>query len=870
MFLSSSSKSAYHHTVNILSRLITYTSIAIMSSSMAFAFPNTSYFHDRSTTLETFAKSSSLNIDQTVNQTDSQENNQSHKLVKADSTRPLSGDFNHLKQYLLDTSLSEYSIDLPLPDGQSIEYILTPTQVMSESVAEQFPDMRQFKGYAVDNTGLSGRFDVSELGFRGLFDTQNGQVTLDPNHVGNTSEYASYYARSSQDLDPEFNEEALRSTAQSTSRLQRNAAFIPTLKTYRLAVAASYQFTEFYGGQSQALAGIVTMVNRLNEVYEKDLGITFTLVSGTNTIINNANAGPFDNSSNDIDDNQAFLNAIIGSENYDIGHVVNTGGGGLAQLGAVCDNEYKAQGVTGTPSPTGDAFYIDFVAHEIGHQFGANHTFNGVTGSCSGNRNEDSAVEPGSGSTIMAYAGICGILNLQNNSTPHFHAYSINEINNYLATTIGSSCGTVTSQANTAPAIDAGDDITIPANTPFMLVGEADDYQCDSLSYIWEEMDTGTESNSVATMVDDGSRTLFRSWEAVSTPTRYLPRLSDLIDGSLSLGEAYPTTSRTLNFRLTVRQEDTSGNSLPGSNYDDKVVTVDSNSGPFSITSPNSAVTATPGETVTLNWNVANTSSLPVNCSNVDVIIADEGNTTFSGAGEKMLAENIQNTGQTTILVPNLNTANRYIMLRCSNKSFFALSPSTFTFNGSATEVTASQSCTPRSLPESLQLNSSNSGNSNSTSTSTSNSSSSSSSLVGSTSFLFYAPLVLLALGGTLVKRRKFKRITLIGVLLGMITTGCTTVDAQPEQSSWLKGELERVKNTEDYRLITQGGRGEPLPGLDAKEFAQAKQLCGVINVSLSDVIRSDDEMNERVNMINDIARYNKTVWPLCQKHNQP
>ncbi|ADZ92548.1 reprolysin-like metallopeptidase [Marinomonas mediterranea] len=862
MFLSSSSKSAYHHTVNILSRLITYTSIAIMSSSMAFAFPNTSYFHDRSTTLETFAKSSSLNIDQTVNQTDSQENNQSHKLVKADSTRPLSGDFNDLKQYLLDTSLSEYRIDLPLPDGQSIEYILAPTHVMSESVAEQFPDMRQFKGYAVDNTGLSGRFDVSELGFRGLFDTQNGQVTLDPTHVGETNNYASYYARSSNGLDSNFNETVLQGDTESAAVQQRTASYTPTLKTYRLAVSASYQFTEFYGGQSQALAGIVTMVNRLNEVYEKDLGITFTLVSGTNTIVNSANAGPFDNSSNDISYNKAFLDSIVGNENYDIGHIVNTGGGGLATLGSVCDNEKKAQGVTGIPSPTGDAFYINFVAHEVGHQFGANHTFNGTTGNCSGNRNEDSAVEPGSGSTIMAYAGICGILNLQNNSTPHFHAYSINEINNYLATTIGSSCGTVTSQANTAPAVDAGDDITIPANTPFMLIGSATDTENDNLTYIWEEMDTGNASTSVTTMADDGTRTLFRSWETVTSATRYLPRLEDLVDGELSLGETYPASSRNLNFRLTVRQTDSNGNSLAGSNYDDKVVTVDSNSGPFYITSPNSNVTADTGETVTLNWNVANTSSSPVNCSNVDVLIADEGNTAFSGAGEKILAENIQNTGQTTILVPNLNIANRYIMLRCSNKSFFALSPCHFTFNGS--ETSPSQSCTPRSVPSVI-----NSSNSNNT-TSISNSSSGSSFLSGSTSFLFYIPLILLTLSSSLVKGRKFTKLTLTGALIGMITTGCTTVDAQPEKSSWLKGELERVKNTEDYRLITQGGRGEPLPGLDAKEFAQAKQLCGMINVSLSDVIRSDDEMNERVNMINDIARFNKTVWPLCQKHNQP
>ncbi|TDO96265.1 reprolysin-like metallopeptidase [Marinomonas balearica] len=821
----------------------------LLGSTLALASPSTAFFEDRS-----LSKKSSV--------ARSLAGHTASKLVQAESLRPLNADNNALKQYLLDTSLNEYRVDLPLPDGQSIDYILTPYSVLSSTVAEQFPDMRQFKGHAVNNPELTGRFDVSLLGFRGLFDTLEGQVTLDPTHVGNTSDYASYYARSSQGLDPTFNDTALRNNTQSNTTLQRTAAYTPTLKTYRLAVSAAYEFTNFYGGQSGAFAGITSMVNRLNEVYEKDLGVTFTLVSGTNTIVSSANAGPFNNNSNDIDVNQAFLNQTIGSDNYDIGHVVNTGGGGLAQLGVVCDDDYKAEGVTGRSNPTGDAFFIDYVAHEIGHQFGAEHTFNGTIGSCSGNRNQDSAVEPGSGSTIMAYAGICGALNLQDNSTPHFHAYSINEINQYLASTTGSSCGTFTSQSNTAPSVDAGDDITVPANTPFILTGSATDTENDNLTYIWEEMDTGSASSSVATMVDNGTRPLFRSWEAVDSSTRYLPRLEDLVDGELSLGESYPNTSRTLNFRLTVRQESSGGSSPIGTNYDDKIVTVDSNSGPFYISSPNINVEATSGETITLSWNVANTSSSPVNCSNVDVLLADQGNSSFSETGDHVLAEDIQNTGQATILVPNLNVTNRYIMLRCSNNAFFALSPCTFTLNGA--EATNSQSCTPRSVPPLvISDNAQNSG-------STSSSSSSSTFLLGSTSMLFYSPLILLVLIRIMIKHSKFFRLTVIGTLIGVISTGCTTVDAQTESSTWLKKELKRVTDTEDYRLITQGGRGEPLPGVNAEEFEKAKQLCGTINLSLSDVIRSDAEMNDRKNMINDIIRFNKTVWPLCQKHSQP
>ncbi|MGL6150854.1 MAG: zinc-dependent metalloprotease family protein, partial [Aeromonas sobria] len=355
-----------------------------------------------------------------------------------------------------------------------------------------------------------------------------------------------------------------------------------------------------------------------------------------------------------------FTNMKLG--NFDIGHVLNTGGGGLAGLAVLCTNQ-KSSGMSGSATPVGDAFFVDYVAHEIGHQFGADHTFNGTSGSCGGgNRVVGQAYEPGSGSSIMAYAGICGEENIQANSDPYFHSKSIEQMRSHMAT--NPSCGTTLTLGNNTPQAVAGRDYVIPANTPFALNGAGSDLDGNALLYNWEQIDLGTESSSAATMIDDGTRPLFRFLSPTSSAERILPSLPSLLSGTLAKGDAWPTTNRDLNFRLTVR--DGQG----GVASDDMKVQVVKTSSVFRITNPFYGVTLTPGASQALAWDVAGTDQAPISCSKVDISVTQD-----EGANWRMLAAGQSNNGAATVTLPANLTSSVRLKVACSDNIFFAISP---------------------------------------------------------------------------------------------------------------------------------------------------------------------------------------------------
>jgi hypothetical protein len=578
-------------------------------------------------------------------------------------------------------------VPLPLPDGEIVNLRLEEAAIMEPELAARYPNIKAYHVSGNDSQAIFGSADFTEQGFHAMLTTGDGTVFIDPRIDANGARtYISYYKHDYNPGDKNRREMTCKAPDEAGGNNARHIS-IPAsplagmsfagrsgaqLTTYRLAVAATGEYTQFQGGTvSSALSAIVTSVNRVNQIYERDAAIHLQLVNNNSSVIyTNAATDPYtnDDGSAMLSQNQTNLDAAIGTNNYDIGHVFSTGGGGVATLGSPCGATMKARGVTGSDQPVGDPFDIDFVAHEVGHQFGGEHTFNGTTGSCSGsNRNAATAYEPGSGTTIMAYAGICGGDNLQNNSDSLFHGGSITQIINFITSGGGARCGARTAISNTAPTASAGSAYTIPANTPFALTGSASDDVGETLTYAWDEMDIGT-SSTPTTMADDGTRPLFRSFVPSSSPTRYFPKLQSILANTSDIGERLPTTTRNLKFRLTVRDQ------RGGVADSDVQLAVTAAAGPFRVTAPNGGESIQSGTTAT--WNVANTSSAPVSCANVSISLSTDGGLSFPTT----LLASTPNNGSAAVTFPTGSSTTARLKVQCASNIFFDVSDSNFSY----------------------------------------------------------------------------------------------------------------------------------------------------------------------------------------------
>jgi hypothetical protein len=577
---------------------------------------------------------------------------------------------------------SDFLVDLPMPNGISLTFRVIESPVMAEELAIKYPEIKTYLGQGITQPGSKVRFDLTPQGFHAMIFTSEGTVYIDPYSHGDDRYYISYYKQNFHPTENhknflcEFNPDP--EILEEMRQLVEANPFVTTgeqLRTYRLANAATGEYTIFHGGTvALGLAAVVTAVNRVTGVYENEVAVRMVLIPNNDLIIyTNPSTDPYTNNNGVtmLSQNQSNLDAVIGSANYDIGHVFSTGGGGVANLACVCVNGSKARGVTGLPSPIGDPFYIDYVAHEMGHQFGGNHSFNGNAGSCSGgNRNGATAYEPGSGSTIMAYAGICGSQNLQNFSDDYFHTISVVEMANFTQNGSGNSCPVITSTGNLPPTVNAGTGgYTIPINTPFLLTGSATDPNSDPLTYCWEEWDLGPAGHP---NTPTGNAPIFRTFDPVAVPYRTFPKLADLQNNTQTIGEILPSYSRTLTFRLTARDNRAGGG---GINYAQMQFSVTNGAGPFLVTNPNTNVSWVGNSTQNVTWNVANTSIAPVNVSNVNILLSTNGGNTWTVT----VLSNTPNDGSESITVPNIATTQARIRVEAAGNVFFDISNVNFT-----------------------------------------------------------------------------------------------------------------------------------------------------------------------------------------------
>ena len=609
-------------------------------------------------------------------------------------------------------------ITLPNAKGQLETFEVNEASNFDTKLQARFPEIRAFSGKGITDKYATLKLSISPQGIQTMIFRTAADNEFIESYSGDNKVYAVFKSERSAGKLPwscSTEDESLTNSIGkelSGSITQRSGA---NLKTLRLAQSVTAEYSNYFGATSASqvglvLAGINATLTRCNGVYEKDLALHLNLIdASTNVIYYNAATDPYDNASQGAGGTwnaqlQSTLTSVIGEANYDIGHLFGASGGGgnAGCIGCVCTNGSKGSGFTSPADgiPQGDNFDIDYVVHEVGHQLGANHTFSYANEGTGANK------EIGSGITIMGYAGIT-TQDVAAHSIDIYHEASIAQIQTNIAS---KTCPVTYSIVNSTPVVNAVSNYTIPKSTPFALTGSATDADAGNvLTYCWEQNDNATSSqtgNNSRASATKASGPNWISFPATTSPTRYFPQLSTILTGGTTTGpltggdagvltEALSSVARTLNFRLTVRDNapfsSTAPISVAQTQFTDMIVTVSSASGPFTITAPNTAVSYAGGSTQTVTWNVSSSNAAPVSCANVKISLSTDGGLTFP----TVLLASTPNDGSQAVTIPNTATSTARIKVEAIGNIFFDISNTNFT-------ITAGSSCgTPTGLASS-------------------------------------------------------------------------------------------------------------------------------------------------------------------------
>ncbi len=600
---------------------------------------------------------------------------------------------------------------LPMPSGGEITYRMTESPIMEAALAAQMPDTKTYFGVSTDDHLSTMRLTVTGIGIYALLSTPLGMIAIEPMRHSVTKNMHFVYANNE-----------LNVTDFTCGVVHSGHGHLPeegdyrgscgnigsSMRQFRIAIAGTGELTTQYGSVSAASDFIVATLNGMTLILEREFAVRLTLIAENNSIIfSNPGTDPFDPAAANLPNNaHAGIVTVLNTSQFDIGHVIHysgTSNSGIAGLGVVCTNGSKGRGWS-SYNNLFFARWVLLVCHEIGHQFGATHSFYGTESNCSA-RTASSAYEPGSGTTIMSYQGICGSQNIGSVREDYFHAISLQQIRTFIN---GISCNTTIATGNTPPVANANPNAgsyTIPIQTPFEMTGTATDANGDPITYCWDEYDSdGSAGGAPNDAANSTTAPLFRSFYPTTNPNRTFPQLSDILNNTQTIGEILSNVSRTINFRLTVRDNNPLGGAF---DCDATSVTVSNSSGPFAVSSQNSTVTwnANGVNTATVTWNVAGTTSAPVSCANVNILFSADAGQTFPYT----LVANTPNDGTETFVIPSYPSSVGRVKVKCANNIFFDINNAPINLSSpcaaNAASVTPTTSVTAQAGNPALDLN---------------------------------------------------------------------------------------------------------------------------------------------------------------------